>query len=251
GIYSSSIGVSVDGVEEIVSESGGSETVNHLKVDVTDIGYAEDPVNSIAILRIGEDITKTYSDGDEYIGEDEDDPLWVWDISTACFDAGYIGITYNVNVNDADDEEAGDTVKYIGESYVFPENFADVKLVGITDVEYEDIKVEFDAVDLYNSTGGTAEIDDSVGFVVKLTGETTSTFTLGAEETNIIYIYYSNNGSAIEGGEAFASGAFEFFYNDHEGDATPTNKARYENTINMTSQLTLDREKFATFEVGD
>ena len=67
------------------------------------------PDTSKAIVRIGEEISETFSDGDEYIGEDEDDALWVWDLSSLGDADGYVGVQYNQNLDDANDEGAGDT----------------------------------------------------------------------------------------------------------------------------------------------
>ena len=232
-----------------VIDDGQSKKIDGIRVKADSIIYHSDtPETSRAILKIGTDISKTYSDGDEYIGEDEDDPLWVWDISTACTAAGYVGVTYNVNINDADDSEAGDSIKYVGESYVLPEGFAAATLEGTTDVDYEDITIEFADIDLYNSSDNPVANEDEK--VIVISASTTSSITVGGEETDKIYLWYAENGSETESyGNTY--GAVEVFYRDHDGDNTPTNKARYEMNANLTATQTLARANVATVEIGD
>ena len=227
---------------EIISE-GSTKKIDGVQVRVDTVGYHSNaPELSKVIVKVGDDITKVYNDGDEFIGEDEDDPLWTWTISTPTVDGGYIGVSYNVNINDADDSEAGDSIKYVGDSYVLPDNFAEVKLVGTTDVDYESITVEFDTVDLYNESDSASAMEDKE--VIVISAATTSSIAVGGEETDKIYIYWASNTSLQ--GAAAAGGAIETYYRDHDGDFTPTNKARYE-----TQDATLTNAAIATIEVGD
>lgn len=232
---------------EIISE-GSTETVGGFDVKVDTVGYHSYAIeNSKVILKIGKDLSKTYSDGEEYIGEDEDEPLWVWTISNPTVDGGHIGVRYNVNINDADDEEAGDTIKYVNDSYVMPNNFAEVKLEGLTDVDYEDVTIEFAEKDLYNSLDSATANEDAK--VIVISAETTSSILVGDEETDEIYIYYAKNGSETNTGSA--NGAVEVFYRDHDGDNTPTNKVRFELQEDLNVSNELARTNIATIEVGD
>ena len=238
-------GVLING--ETIDE-GSSEEIDGVQIQLdTAIYHSFTPETSKAILKYGEDISKTYTNGDEYIGEDEDDPLWVWTISDPSSVGGYIGVKYNVNINDADDEEAGDSIKYVGDSYVLPENFAEVKLDGLTDVEYEDITVEFVEQDLYNSSDGSSANENAQ--VIKVSAGTTSSITLDLEETDTMYIWYANSSSGTEANAG--NGSLEYFYRDHEGDNTPTNKARYESKDDMVGVGNLSKTNVSTIEVGD
>jgi len=235
---------------EVISE-GETEKVDGIQVRVDTVGYHSNaPELSKVILRIGEDITKTYEDGDEYIGEDDDDPLWIWTISNAGAATGYVGVKYNANINDADDDEAGDSIKYEGAGYIMPSDFAEVKLEGLTDVDYEDVTVKFAEEDLYNST------DDGVAnenkYVVVITAETTSSITVGSEETDEIYIWFAaNNSETEEAAVPSQTGSIEVFYRDHDGDNTPTGRARFEVNKTMTGAGALTRVNVATIEIGD
>jgi len=232
---------------EVITE-GQSEKVDGMQVKIDTVGYHSNaPELSKVIVRIGEDITKTYSAGDEYIGEDEDDPLWVWTFSDPTVAGGYIGVKYNVNINDADDDEAGDSIKYEGAGYVMPENFAEVKLDGLTDVDYEDVTVSFTQKDLYNWTDSAVANEDAD--VIVISAESTSTITVGDEETDEIYVYYSAANSGTDANSTY--GSVEVFYRDHDGDNTPTNKARFEAQFDLTNNATLNRVNVGTIEVGD
>ncbi|MCD4770863.1 hypothetical protein K8R30_00425 [archaeon] len=235
---------------EIISE-GATEKIDGVQVRLDTVGYHSNaPELSKVIIRIGEDITKTYSSGDEYIGEDEDDPLWIWNIVDADQADGYVGVKYNANINDADDDEAGDSIKYEGAGYIMPTSFAEVRLDSLTDADYEDVTVKFAQEDLFNSTYGTANLEDE--YVVVITAETTSSITVGSEETDEIYIWFAANNSETEGAAVpSVTGSIEVFYRDHDGDATPTGRARFELNKTMTSAGALTRVNVATIEIGD
>jgi hypothetical protein len=233
---------------QTVSEDS-TKKVSGLKVRPTDIFYSDDGVdNEKVTLKIGSDIEKTYEDGDEYIGEDEDDPLWIWDIYALAETNGYIGVNYNVNINDADDDIAGDSIKYVGDSYVFPENFAQIKLDGLTDVDYETISIEFAEVDLY-SPSDTSTVAEEDAKVIKITGPADS-ITVNGEETSEMYIFYANNATDA-GGKAFANGSINVYYKDVDGDYTPTNKARFTKQYNNSAVLTIADSAIATITVDD
>ena len=236
---------------EIIAEDS-TEKVDGIQVRVDTVGYhANAPELSKVIIRIGEDITKTYSDGDEYIGEDEDDPLWIWTISNAGAAAGYVGVKYNANINDADDDEAGDSIKYEGAGYIMPTDFAEVRLDSLTDAAYEDVTVKFLEKNLYNSTDDGVANEDQ--YVIIISAETTSSITVGTEETDEIYVWFAGRDTEVSATEGVNSsyGSIAVYYNDHDGDNTPTGKARYETATDLTTNQTLARTNVATIEVGD
>lgn len=249
GVFSTSVGVSVDGVEKIVSETGSSDTVNDLNIDVTGIGYNSNaPETSVAILKIGEDLSKTYSSGEEYIGEDEDDPTWVWDISSACSAAGWIGVKYNQK-----ETRDTDNVVYEGGSYIFPEGFAEVKLNGLTSVDYEDFKIYFDdAEDLWNSTDltSTAQTLDAPVLIIESVDGVKDAITLTAgTETSKIYLRwaYNTTASATEA-DVGDYGALEVFYSDVDGTVQDSIRPRYSTQYNSTGTTTAT---IAQADIGD
>ncbi|MFH1456022.1 MAG: hypothetical protein ABIF40_03665, partial [archaeon] len=76
-----SASIDVDGTTEIIG-TGATDYIENLEITVNGVIV---PVNlsepAAAQLLIGESLEMTYSDGDAYLGEDENDPNWVWDIS--------------------------------------------------------------------------------------------------------------------------------------------------------------------------
>ena len=113
-IFSNSVEVLVDGTAKIISNKA---KVNGVTVKVESIGYnSNSPESSRVVLKIGEQLEETFSNGDAFIGEDKDEPEWVWSIENFGSVNGFVGIKYNQRAYRAKDEYT----KYIGEGYVFP-----------------------------------------------------------------------------------------------------------------------------------
>lgn len=244
-VYDGSVQVSVDGKEESIDLSDTSK-INGIRVNVKIIGYhSSTPETSKAILKIGEDISKTFDDGDEFVGQDKDDPLWVWDITNISTGTGYIGVKYNAKIDSANDNIAGDSIKYIGEGYVFPNNYAAVTLDSITGAVYQDVKVYFeDAEDLFAASDTSTAIAENKPVLVIEAAETDS-ITVNSIETNKMYVWFNAT-----------SDKFETYYRDFDGDYTPTNKMRLANAnalafVPATSNVTIAQGELATIAIGD
>lgn len=241
-IFDGSIEVSVDGVSESVTLSN-TEKINGIRVNVDSIGYhTNSPETSRTTIKVGEDISKTYNSGDEYIGEDEDDPLWVWTISGLGDTNGWIGVKYNAKIDSANDDIAGDSIKYIGEGYIFPDNYAAVTLDSTTaGISYKEVKVSFEeSVDLFAAADGSSASRENVPVIV-VESEEDSSITLVGIETDKIYIFYNTT-----------SDKFETYYEDGDGDYTPTNKMRAANiTAGTVVDLDMAQIELATIEIGD
>ena len=241
-IFDGSIEVSVDGVSESVTLSA-TEKINGIRVNVDSIGYhTNSPETSRTTVKVGEDISKTYNSGDEYIGEDEDDPLWVWTISGLGATNGWIGVKYNAKIDSANDDIAGDSIKYLGEGYIFPDNYAAVTLDGTTaGISYKEVKVSFEeSVDLFAAADGSTASRENVPVIV-VESEEDSSITINSTETEKIYIFYNTS-----------TDNFETYYEDGDGDYTPTNKMRLAvgsaGTVGATGMTQLE---LATIEIGD
>lgn len=210
GVYSGSVGVSVDGVSEIISNSG-TEKVNGININVDDIGYNSNmPETSVAILKIGEDITKTYTDGEAYIGEDEDAPVWVWDISWTGSDTAAkpsIGITLYQDYNAPNED-----VIAVGESYIMPGAFAEIKFDSLTNAVYEDVTIDFDtSIDLkWNNV--TSRRDNAKAIVI--TGNDGETFqwnsSVESDKVYITYVDYAGSAATVN------VSTYEIYYYDNE-----------------------------------
>ncbi|MDH3352937.1 MAG: hypothetical protein OEL87_00635 [Nanoarchaeota archaeon] len=236
---------------EIITTSN-TKKIGGIQVNVDSVGYhANSPELSKTILKIGKDITKTYSDGEEYIGEDEDDPMWVWSISDPSTAAGYIGVKYNQKqTRDTDD------VVYEGGSYMLPENFGEVKFEGTTDVTYEDFKIYFDdAEDLWNSTDltSTAQTQDAPVLVIESVDGTKDAIQLStaSQETSKMYLRWAAYTAGTEANTT--DGALEVFYSDVDGTVQDAIKPRYSTKYNAanTSTTTVSTQDIGDLIVGD
>lgn len=233
---------------QIISE-GSSKVIDGVRVKVDTVGFnSNNPDLSVVILRVGDEISKQYASGEEYVGEDEDQPRWVWEISNPGVANGYIGVKYNFRTENYNDDD----IKYIGDSYVLPENYAQITLVGTTDVGYDDIELSFERGDLWNSTSldSVTPNQDNVYYVTIGGPENADdTFTVNSKETDQIYILYAVAGSETEG--AAHNGTIEVFYRDVNKDVTNAILPRYASGTALTSQGTLAKTLLGTVEYGD
>jgi len=177
--------VEVNGV--LVKEEGSIEKIDGVEVQVISTATHSDSTLSKAIVRVGKDIKKVVNNGDEYVKGDE---TWEWDIG---FDEGkqYIGVKYTLRNVAYDEDEPEENPISVGQSYVFPENYAALSFIGLTDVTYEDFELSFDDEDLYAGNSSTKQ--DNVDVAI-LKGENDDSITLmynGSEiETDSLYFKY-------------------------------------------------------------
>src|SRR3989344_473853 len=74
--------VDVDGVTETIS-SGSTKTVNEIEIVNDETFYdSNNQAASSATLIIGKDAQGTYQDGNAYVGEDKDNPDWIWNVGS-------------------------------------------------------------------------------------------------------------------------------------------------------------------------
>ena len=158
--------VDVDGVLETIPSSS-TKTVNGIEISNDETFFTNEKSERAASLIIGETAQDTYQDNDAYVGEDENDPNWIWAIggleknaatnlvnSTSDPSGPFIGIENDFVKNDDSDDPAG-----IGECYEFPNNYVSLCLDSLTvaDDDYLPITVEFsDGVDTAKSKHANA-----------------------------------------------------------------------------------------------
>jgi len=237
--------------------SGASKKINGLQVEVkaSSIFYNDNfPETATVTLKIGSDISKTYTAGEEYIGEDEDDPTWVWTMPTSLDAAGaYIGVKYNQKeTRDTDD------VVYEGGSYLLPENFGEVSFDGITDVTYEDFKIYFDeSEDLWDNVSqiSTANVTDAPVMIIESVSGTKDAITLttGSQETSKIYLRWA--GAGLGGAGVYADNAsLEVYYSDVDSTVQESIKPRWStaySAINTSTVFSVPAATLGTITVGD
>jgi len=148
------ISITVDGVQETIPASS-TETVNGIEITNDETFYDSNDVSQrSATLIIGEDSQETYTDGDAYVGEDDNDPDWVWNIdnlnsklsttstATAEFSGPYLGIE-----NDFDWDAKNDGPAGLGECIDLSNNYVSICLDSLTvaDDNYMEYVFEYES----------------------------------------------------------------------------------------------------------
>jgi hypothetical protein len=153
-VGTTSVVISVDGVTEVVAST--TKTINGIKVRGESF-FSKDQVGAgSATVSIGEDISKTYVNGDEFIGENEDDPNWVWELSALDTVSPNINVSWDQIVNDADDDHLISVEN--GLSITLPNDYAQIYLNKYTQEDRQEYKISFESgEELFESGGGVAD----------------------------------------------------------------------------------------------
>jgi len=133
--------IDVDGKREIASDV--TKDINGLKVKVLSVFEGD---KDFAEVIIGDEVSKSYKDGDSFIGEDKNDPNWVWVLSDLTTKKPVIGVKNDFVKNDETDNPVE-----LGKCYVFPMNYTQVCFtsVNVEDSKYEGYELDYDnSVDL-------------------------------------------------------------------------------------------------------
>jgi len=212
-------------VNNYLIDEGKTKKIDGIEVKVETVAYhSSDGKNSKVILRVGKELTTLYSDGDSYVGEDDSDPLWVWDIESPGEAGGWIGVKYDQRMIDDEDD-----LVYVGESYDLPENYGSVQFNALTDVDYQEYEVFFEeSKDLYaaNLTHSNEKMYYDVE-VLGLKGDFDDSFLINGEETDEVYLYFNEN--TIDASQS----TVDVFYNDVNKDYSNTIRPRYIESFNL------------------
>src|SRR3989344_6825859 len=150
--------VSVDGVQDVIDAST-TKTINGLEIKNDATFYTDTKAERSAWLILGTDATESYTDGDPYVGEDKDDPKWVWDIGNlntkgttiisnnasngamiATGSGSFIGIENDWNYRDGSDADAVE----VGECIDLPNSYVSVCLDSLTVADDNYMKMVFE-----------------------------------------------------------------------------------------------------------
>ena len=152
--------VTVGGVQDVVS-ADATKTINGLEIKNDDTFYTDTKAERSAWLVVGTDATESYIDGDPYVGEDEDDPIWIWDIGNlntvgstsvsnsvtaeinASNSGSFIGVELDHNYRDGSDEDAVE----VGECVDLPNNYVSVCLDSLTVADDQYMSLTFELVE--------------------------------------------------------------------------------------------------------
>jgi len=178
--------VSCGGTTKAIAEDATGSLCG-LQILVETLIDDEGTTNDQAILVIGTEATKTYTDGDPFIGEDEDDPNWVWDISglnVYTSTSIKIGILFDQTL-----DEAGEVINLPGK-LCLPDNYICIDLNSYVEKDYQMYTVENAREDLYPAAGGTTP-DTTSAYVIRwhAAGGGKDGFLLGTEKADDVAIY--------------------------------------------------------------
>src|SRR3989344_4687555 len=159
--------IDVDGKSDTIGASI-TKNINGLEIKNDATFYTETKTERSAFLIIGKDATESYQDGDAYVGENKDDPRWVWDIGNlnskgttsitnnmtgiVMSTGPYVGIENDYRYLDGADAAA----LAIGECIDLPNNYVSICLDSLTvkDTDYIDLNVEYlEGTDLTSDSG--------------------------------------------------------------------------------------------------
>lgn len=158
--------VDVDGKVDTI-DADSSKTVNNVEVKNDDTFYATSKSERSAALIIGKNAQDTFADGDPYVGENKNNPDWVWKLgqlgakASTTVSSGesdpsgpFIGIQNDFIKDDDTDNPAG-----VGECYSLPNNYAQVCMDSLTvsDTDYLTVTIE------YQTSADTAKSKHSRG----------------------------------------------------------------------------------------
>ncbi len=187
-------------INGVLIKEDATKRINGIEVQVINIAEHSDSSLSKALIKVGKDIERTVQNGDEYIKGDE---TWEWDIG---IDNGkqYIGVKYTLSNVAYDEDEPEENPISVGQSYVFPENYAAISFDELTDVTYQDFDLSFDDRDLYSGDSETKQ--DNINIAI-LKGEEDDSITLmyGSYEveTDSLYFKYMPKVDAVIGNLSF------------------------------------------------
>jgi hypothetical protein len=250
-VYTSSAAIDVDGEEKIIGEENQKDFGDDIQVEVEVVGESDDPTLSSAVLKLSEQgVASTVGRNDQFeLFTDYDTNShspWVWEIEVdASGNLTYLGID---NRWDTDDLEPSQSYKSlpitVGESIVFPNNYATLVFDSLTTEVYADFEVIIDdSRDLSDDDDSTISVNDMP--MVVFTSSTGEYFELGGSDYHTVYMV--NNGTDTlediqywgeddDGTHYTTGGAFVINYNDDDSSIDVSNTT----TNNVSAQITVD-----------
>lgn len=226
---SQSVLVDVDGVTATISK-GSTKTVNGIKVKPIDSAYSDTKTERVAVLLIGSETTKSYTNNDPYIGENTDNPNWIWNLAGLTTSGSpTIGIQNNFV-----HKGYTQTPIKVGGCYNFPNDYAKVCLDSLTVTDTQDYTFRVDSsIDLSNVAGSPSSAKvlvitagDKEALQTTNGSTRTGTIYLLADKTNNkIAVYYIDVSSKVQWAGNLSLGAGTVYanissvnYKDTKGD---------------------------------
>ncbi|MFH1065291.1 MAG: hypothetical protein V1734_02185, partial [Nanoarchaeota archaeon] len=255
--------VEVDGVAKSISTSV-TASVNGLDIYVESVTNRNTLAESSAILVIGKDARQTYSDGDAYLGEDEDDPMWVWDLAALNGAAGTSSYTDCSGAdalvlrveNDFEFADKGDSPTGVGQCIELPNKYLSICFdsLSVTDDDYKTYEFQFkaDVNDLVEAGCSHTDLDSSddtipaiqltttasEGFDLRTLSGTVNNNVSANVKANEVWLYTSAGETDCEGFDSAEKAAVNIFYKNLD---SPARVKFYGSVVNGTANTVLFR----------
>ncbi len=231
-VYSASAAIDVDGTEEIISTDSEKDFGDDVTVEVDTVGEADDPTLSSAVLKFTEQgVASTVGDGDAFeLFTDYDTNThspWRWDVETS---AGLLrlGIVNRWNSDDLEPSQDYKTLPItVGESVVFPNNYAAVVFDSLTTDTYLDVSVEIDESRDLDDVDDTTTVNDKAVAILTAGDDY---FEISGSDYHTLYIV--NNASSYTGG---TTPSYQYWGEDDDGE-------HYTTATNATFKFNSDDE---------
>lgn len=219
-IGSSAVRLTVDGVSDTFANLGSAgtstKTVAGLSIraqDLVDVGASTTAGRSSVVLVISEAVdtsaVKTYTSGDHFIGQNKNNPLWVWDISGTHLANPKLGVTLGQSLTSTSISIPDYQLShppYVGDLLCLPNNYACITIEKVSEDDdgFGEYQISPVTTTLYNVTGGTSNyyFSDAHAIMIKSLSTTSGTGLkagTAATDTSEIYVYL--NGTAANGGQ--------------------------------------------------
>ncbi len=160
----------------------------------------------VGLCDIGEqggcEARQTFSDTDNYVGEDENDPIWEWDIAgltTGTSTQIRLGVRLSLGLDD-DDEDENALVKhplYQGDYLCLPNFYACVVFEKMTETDdsFRSYEITDEQKDLYVAAADTtAQVSNARVLTLKAKGNADTGFIAGSQDTDTIYVFINSTG---------------------------------------------------------
>jgi hypothetical protein len=218
-VYSASAAINVDGEEKIVAVGSTTDFGDDLTIEVDTVGEAtNDPTLSSAVLKLSEQgVASTVADGNAFelftdYATNSHSP-WVWDIVANTTHLLYLGVDNRWTSDDLEPSQDYKTLPItVGESVVFPNNYAAVVFDSLTTETYGDFVITLeDSKDLSDEDDSSISVDNKA--MVIFSSSDGAYFELSGADYDKVYLV--NNATIYTGA---AAPIFQFWGEDDDGD---------------------------------
>ena len=229
-VGSASVVVTVDGVTDVVDTN--TKTINGIKLKGESFFNKDDVGAGSATISIGEDVTKTYKHNDEFIGEDEDDPNWVWELANINTNRPLINISWDQIVDDSDDDHLISIEN--GESISLPNGHGEVYLNQYDVEDRQEYKISLETGLEIKGGGNFGDVTSGKAILFEAVGASgDDAFTVNSKKTDRVWAYW-NDSNATHGDVYYA------YWNTTNNEATFTSNLSATSSNSSVTVFTID-----------